>query len=74
MGEYSAEDYYKERFYSTEMLMKYGKANCDRLYNFEKKKERRLARKNNFRSLIASIVKLIIRKNLKYNIRRFLMP
>ena len=54
MGEYSAEDYYKERFYSTEMLMKYGKANCDRLYNFEKKKERRLARKNTFRSLIAS--------------------
>lgn len=38
MGEYSAEDYYKERFYSTEMLMKYGKANCDRLYNFEKKR------------------------------------
>lgn len=66
MGEYSAEDYYKERFYSTEMLMKYGKANCDRLYNFEKKKERRLARKNIFRSLIASIVKLILIVGIVY--------
>lgn len=66
MGEYSAEDYYKERFYSTEMLMKYGKANCDRLYNFEKKKERRLARKNNFRSLIASIVKLVLIVGIVY--------
>lgn len=66
MGEYSAEDYYKERFYSTEMLMKYGKANCDRLYNFEEKKERRLARKNNFRSLIASIVKLVLIVGIVY--------
>lgn len=66
MGEYSAEDYYKERFYSTEMLMKYGKANCDRLYNFEKKKERRLARKNTFRSLIVSIVKLILIVGIVY--------
>lgn len=66
MGEYSAEDYYKERFYSTEMLMKYGKANCDRLYNFEKKKERRLARKNTFRSLIASIAKLILIVGIVY--------
>ena len=66
MGEYSAEDYYKERFYSTEMLMKYGKANCDRLYNFEKKKERRLARKYNFRSLIASIVKLVLIVGIVY--------
>lgn len=66
MGEYSAEDYYKERFYSTEMVMKYGKANCDRLYNFEKKKERRLARKNNFRSLIASIVKLVLIVGIVY--------
>ena len=66
MGEYSAEDYYKERFYSTEMLMKYGKANCDRLYNFEKKKERRLARNNTFRSLIASIVKLILIVGIVY--------
>ena len=73
MGEYSAEDYYKERFYSTEMLMKYGKANCDRLYNFEKKKERRLARKNNFRSLIASIVKLVLIVGIVYLLFRILV-
>lgn len=66
MGEYSAEDYYRERFYSTEMLMKYGKANCDRLCNLQKKMDRRVARKNNFRSLIASIVKLILIVGIVY--------